>query len=55
MRIRGGHVPPSFARLGHSTQGLVPSQKGLSKEQSFSPHTWIYCSSAGRRAGLLSA
>lgn len=44
MRVRGGHVPPSFARLEHSTQGLVPSQQGLSKEQSFSPYQWMYCS-----------
>lgn len=44
MRVRGDHAHTSFARLGHGTQGLVPSPQELNKEQSFSPDEWIYCS-----------
>lgn len=43
MRVRRGNVLPSFAWLEHCTQGLVHSYLGVSKEQSCSPHPWIYC------------
>lgn len=39
----GRQCPPGFAQLGHSTHGLVHSCQGLTKEQSFSLHLWIYC------------
>lgn len=47
--------PLSFARLGHSTQGLVPSLQGLSKEYIVHIHGFIAQESSGQRTGLLSA